>query len=229
MKQKNKDYTNLILVIIFILGIILRLFSMSIFNIRQFQFDIGIEDNFNDSFYDKFFEFDRSALKINGHLEYILTIYSTGHLLDSNGNQGYHPPLNHIILASFMRVLDFFGADNKQKIEGLEIVPFIYGILIVFVAYKIMRECNMSKKSTILPISLIMFHPMFIYLSRLINNDELVILLTLVSILYLIKWSKEPTYKNTIILGLAIGLARYDENISSCYDTSTFICVFETY
>ena len=174
-------------------------------NINTFQYDIGIKDGFNEAYYDKFFKLDRTTLKENGHLEYILKIYSNGALLDSNTNQAYHPPLNHIILASFIKILDCFGASNKFKIEALEFPSIIYSILIIMVIYKIMKEIGLSSKQIILPISIIIFHPLFIFMSRLINNDNLVILFSLVSILYLIKWYKNPTYRNTIILALAIG------------------------
>ena len=49
------------------------------------------------------------------------------------------------------------------------------------------------------------FNPLMIYLSRLINNDALVTLCTLASILVLIKWYKAPSMKLTVILALIIG------------------------
>lgn len=179
---------------------------MLVVDINKFQYDIGIQTGFNEEYYDKFFELDRTVLKENGHLEYILKIYSNGALLDSNTNQAYHPPLNHIISATFLRMLDWFGVSNKFKIEALEFPPLIYSILILIVVFKIMQEIGLSKKEIILPFSIIVFHPIFIYMSRLINNDQLVTLFTLISVLYLLKWYKNPSYKNTIILGFSIGL-----------------------
>lgn len=179
---------------------------MLVVNIDKFQYDIGIQTGFNEDYYDKFFELDRTALKENGHLEYILKIYSNGALLDSNTNQAYHPPLNHIISATFLRMLDLFGVSNKFKIEALEFPPLIYSILILIVVFKIMQKIGLSKKQIILPFSIIVFHPIFIYMSRLINNDQLVTLFTLISILYLLKWYENPSHKNTIMLAFSIGL-----------------------
>lgn len=175
-------------------------------NIDTFQYDIGIQDGFDKTYYDKFFEFDRTALIEYGHLEYILRIYSTGALLETNMHQAYHPPLNHLISAGFIKILDFFGASNEFKIEALEFPPFIYSICILLVAYKIMKEIGLNKKQTIIPMAIIAFHPLFIFMSRLINNDQLVTLFTLISVLYLLKWYKVPNYKNTLILALSIGL-----------------------
>ena len=160
--------------------------------INELQYDIGIKSGFTDEFYDKFFKYDRKTLKVNGHLEYILRIYETGKLLETNTNQGYHPPLNHIISANFMRILDLFNASNKFKIEALEFPPFVYSIFILIVSYKIMKELGMKENEIIIPFSLIAFHPVMIYMSRMINNDELVTLFSLLSILYLIKWYKNP-------------------------------------
>lgn len=81
MKQKNKDYVRQILIGIVIIGFVLRIvFSIAI-DINTFQIDIGIKkDNFNpkdDKCYEGLFCFDRDYLTYGGHLEYILTIYST--------------------------------------------------------------------------------------------------------------------------------------------------------
>lgn len=208
MKQKNN--VKQILVGILIFGFILRLVFSILIDINIFQIDIGIsKDNFNykdKNSYDRLVEFDRNYLTYGGHLEYILTIYKTGQLPNTNINQCYHPPLSHILFAGFMKCESIFTDNNKFLIESLEFLAIIYSMLTIIVVYKIMKKIGFDENQAILPISILTFHPLFIYLSRLVNTDGLVSLLILISVLYLLKWYKNPSYKNVTILAFAIGL-----------------------
>lgn len=208
MSQNKK--TKIILIGIVIIGVILRVALALRLEVCTFQIDLGISDNFKYDYKDEFYEgllnFDRNYLGEGGHLEYIFTIYSKGCLPDINGNQCYHPPLSQALFAGFLKLESLFTQDSKFLVESLEFLPIIYSILMILVVYKILKEIGFEDKDTILPIAIITFHPLFVFLSRLINTDGLVSLLILISILYLIKWYKEPSYKNVIILGVAIGL-----------------------
>lgn len=170
------------------------------------QYDLGIENTSDSDFgYDSIMDIDRKYIKENGNLEYLVRVYKTGHMLESNSNQGYHPPLHHYISAGVMRICDLFGADNELKLESAEFPAFVYSILILLVIYKITKELEFKDKSTFIVMMLASFNPLLIYLSRLINNDPLVTLCTLASILVLIKWYKEPSMKLTVILALIVG------------------------
>ena len=106
-----------------------------------------------------------------------------------------------------MKCISLFTTNNRILIESLEFLSIIYSVLTIIIVYKIMKEIGFDDKQTILPIILLTFHPLFIFLSRLVNTDGLVNLLMLISVLYLIKWYKNPTYKNISILAISIGLA----------------------
>lgn len=105
-----------------------------------------------------------------------------------------------------MKFESIFTENSKFLIESLEFLAIIYSILTIWIAYKIMKEIGFEEKQTILPIAILTFHPLFIYLSRLVNTDGLVSLLILISVLYLLRWYQNPSYKNVIILAVAIGL-----------------------
>lgn len=174
--------------------------------IYQIQYDIGLDNMSADINYDKFFELDRKYVKENGNMEYLIRIYQTGKMLETNTNQGYHPPLHHYIAAGVMRICDFFGASNKFKLESAEFPAFVYSIFIILIIYRITKELELKDKSTILVMTFVSFNPLLIFLSRHINNDPLVTLCICISVLYLIKWYKSPSISNTIGLALAIGL-----------------------
>lgn len=207
MKQ-NKNVKK-ILIILVLIGLAIRVLFALDFEINRYQYDIGTQEGFNAKNredYQALMDFDRKYLMEGGHLEYILTIYKTGHLPEINTNQMYHPPLSHAIYAGFMKIESLFTNDSKFLIESLEFVSILYSMIIVFVGYKIMKEIGFEDKDTILPIAFLLFHPLFIYLSRLVNTDGLVSIFILISILYLIKWYKNPSYKKVIVLALSIGL-----------------------
>ena len=201
MNQKNK--ARIILIGIVIVGILLRIIFAIRLEVDNLQIDLGSVEGQ----YDEIMNMEESRMKEAGHLAYIITIYRTGHLPDTNANQFYHPPLSQAMFAGFMKLENLFTNNSKILIESLEFLCIFYSVLIIFVCYKILREIGFEEKDTILPISIITFHPLFIFLSRLINTDELLVLLLLLSVLYLIKWYQNPSYKNVLILALVVGLS----------------------
>lgn len=203
-KQRNK--TKILILLVVLIGILIRGCYMLEAKVYQLQYDLGIEqETVNDLTYDDIMEIDRKHIKENGNLEYLVRIYQTGRLLESNSNQGYHPPLHHYITAGVMRICDLFGADNEFKLEMAEFPAFIYSILILIVIYKITKELEFTDRGSLIVMMLASFNPLLIYLSRLINNDPLVTLCTLASIWILIKWYKLPSMKLTVFLALVIG------------------------
>ena len=206
MKQKISDKKILILIIL--LGFVLRLFFISAYEISYFQYDIGTIDEFDGTYaeYEGIKNIDRKYLKEGSHLEYIFTIYNTGKLPSSTANQFYHPPLSHAIFAGFMRLVSLFTDNAKILIESLEFVSIAYSMIIIYLSYKIMKEIGFSDKQTILPITIITFHPLSIFLAKMVNTDGLVSCFILLSILYTIRWYKDTNYKNLLMLTFAIGL-----------------------
>lgn len=203
-KQRNK--IKILILIVVLIGILIRGCYMLETKVYQLQYDLGIEqDTAKDLTYDDIMKIDRTHIKENGNLEYLVRIYQTGRLLGSNSNQGYHPPLHHYITAGVMRICDLFGAGNEFKLEMAEFPAFVYSILILVIIYKITKELEFTDKGTLVVMTLASFNPLLIYLSRLINNDPLVTLCTLASIWILIKWYKEPSIKLTVFLALVIG------------------------
>lgn len=176
-------------------------------NVWHAQYDLGIKNVSSAGLsHEKIMALDRNYVKKNGNLEYLIHVYKTGQMLDSNSNQGYHPPFHHYITATVMRFCDLFGASDKFKLEAAEFPAFVYSIIILFVIYKIARELDLKDEAMILVMALSSFNPLLIYMSRLINNDPLVTLCTSITVLYLIRWYKEPKLKNTLALALAVGL-----------------------
>ena len=181
---KKNNYKKIMIMVI-IMGIILRIIYITYTPITQRQHDMEKEV---------------------GHLAYIETIYETGKLPEHNKWQFYQQPLHHIISAGWLKINEKIGVDLQTAEEGIQILTAIYSVAIIIISYFILKELGIDDKLKLLIITIIAVHPTFIILSGSINNDILMIMLTLFGILYLIKWYKNSSMKNTIILAVATGL-----------------------
>ncbi len=182
--MKNKKY-KIILTIIIILALIIRLIYIIKTPYTEKQHDV--EPNGNG-------------------LSYIFTIYKTGNLPQDNIGQHYHPPLHQIICTIWLKIISIFSTNTTFLCESLQFVTLIYGMLMLYVIYNITKELKFDNKIQILLMVITAFHPFLIILSGSLNNDGLCILLTLWTILRLIKWYKHENIKNTTILAIITGL-----------------------
>lgn len=205
----KKDRYQIILITIFILAILLRIFYISKFNIAQFQFDFGIErkpmENLSleyEMLYENFSEDYNEAR----HINYIMHLYTFGTLPATIIGQFYHPPLHHFLMSSWLKCMDLFSDSAEFKFESMQIVSAVYSVVILITLYKILKEINVENKYKIIPMLLFGFYPLYVYFSGSLNNDQLVTMLGMICLLYLMKWYNNPSIKNTIIIALTIGL-----------------------
>ena len=169
-KIKEKiDITKLINLVI-IIGIVVRVIYVSYTNydVRQHDIEPGV-----------------------GHIAYIMHIYETGSLPESNRWQFYHPPLHHFLSAVWLKTCSLSFFDSTQIMECLQVLPLIYTILIIYVTRKILKEINLEEKYQLLVMMIISLHPSLILLSGSINNDCLTLLLMVCVIWYMLKWRKK--------------------------------------
>ena len=134
-----------------------------------------------------------------------MQLYTNSSLPSKIIGQFYHPPLHHFIMAMNLKVMDIFSDSASFKFESMQFITLIYSVIILITLYKILEELNLSNKNKILPMLMFACYPLYIYLSGSINNDELVTMFSLICLLYLMKWKKEQSIKNTIIIASTIG------------------------
>lgn len=203
--KQNINYKK-ILIAIFIIACLFRVVFISFSGIDHFQYDVGVGNLNSAEDYDRILERDEEVFLPDRHLDYILKIYETGKLPDSNSAQQYHPPLYHVISAIWLKVLDIFQFSTETRLESLQIPTCIYSIITLFIIWKILEELEIDDKLKTIVIAICGFHPIFVYMAGLINNDTLLTMFSMWSILYILKWYKNPSYKNAIILAIIIGL-----------------------
>ena len=143
-----------------------------------------------------------------GHLDYIYQIVTTGKLPQSYEYQFYHPPLNYILEALVVKVFSFFDHNPNLGLvyEAAKIVPCFASCAVLLVSYSLFREFKMSSRASALALGVLAFQPTFFIFSASINNDSLMLLFYLIAVLYTVRWYNNPTFKNILVIALAIGL-----------------------
>lgn len=145
-----------------------------------------------------------------GHAGYIKYWYDNGLKLPDFDVRGYwqyyHPPFHHWLMAGFIKILTFLGVDYNKAGEASQILPMLYSSLTMIVSYYIFRMVKLKGTPLIVTMSIICFHPTFILFGGSFNNDMLVMLFMMSSIMWGLRWFREPVMKNIIPLALCIGL-----------------------
>lgn len=172
-------------------------------------------------------QYDTFIDTLDGHEGYAWTIFTTGKLPNSNAYQFYHPPLNAYIQALFMNFSGTILEINKEKFnvysnslfqindyhnmhvlyETCQILSVMYTTIITVTSYKILKVLKIKGKGLLIAFAFICFFPRLIQLSGQLNNDSICIMFCFLSIYYSIKWYKNHSYYNTIMLAISIGLA----------------------
>jgi hypothetical protein len=204
--EKSKDKYKIILIILMVLAIFIRIIFICKTNISDYQFDVGTGTLVSEEDYDNLYKNFEEEPHVARHINYIMQLYTYNTLPNEIMGQFYHPPLHHFIMSSWLKLMDVFSNTSSFKLESMQFVILIYSIIILITLYKILNEFEFENKNKILPMLLFSFYPLYIFLSGSINNDELVIMFTVLVYLYLLKWEKNPTITNTLLLATFFGL-----------------------
>lgn len=145
-------------------------------------------------------------LSSNGHASYILNNLLQGHLPYSNEGQYYHPPLSHALSALFVKIAAVVsGAGNYTDVmKYAMVVPCIASCISLPVFKGVMDELNIKHQAAAIAVAA--FFPNFMLMGGRINNDSLVTMFMMLSLLFTIKWFKKPEPVTIIKLALSIGL-----------------------
>lgn len=149
---------------------------------------------------------DLKAISIdcNGHAAYILNILD-GHLPMNNGGQFYHPPLYYILSGIVIFVLKpILNLTNEMDIINCaRLVSCIFSCTTLYCVKSLCEELKIKK---LIPLSIVVFLPNFYLMGGRVNNDAMAMFFMTMILLYSIRWYKNQSIKNTVILALSFGL-----------------------
>ena len=185
---KGKLNANTVVTLLIICGFALRLGYAIQYNYQYNQHDV-------------------ESLNSSGHLSYIYGIATGEGLPETNDWQFCHPPLHHILAGLSVKLSHSLGFSNIHAFENIQYITVFYSTMSLFAGASILRLCNIKGRLLCISVGILAFHPSLYILAGSINNDILMIMLSMYSILFLLKWCKKHTVINALLCGLFCGLA----------------------
>jgi len=148
--------------------------------------------------------------KDDGHAGYIFWFVEHGLTLPVYDPvtvyQFYHPPLSHMTLALFMKLLLASGRSVNEAAESLQMVPLFLSLLMMTTGLAIFQELGFTGKALRISGAFWILHPSFFYLSGFLNNDPLSLAYTLLGLLYAIRWYRSGKFSHLMATAVFIGL-----------------------
>ncbi len=163
---------------------------------------------------------DTYTMNFDGHEAYAWTIFQTGKLPTDNPYQFYHPPLNAIVQAGFMRFIngltsgfgeEFFGCYSYAMPNYVEphrfflysscqILATAYSFIAAVVMLKILKELGFSGKLYVFLAAFVVFYPRQIQFAGMLNNDGISYLLAMVALFFALRWWKGKADRSHVVL-----------------------------
>lgn len=191
MKTRNEKITRWIPVIIIVLGILLRFFYTYTTDCLYRSHDLG--DCTPESF---------------GKAGYILYIFSNNNLPDSYTEEYYQQPLFYLLGALVAKVANrFFGFFNwHELVDSSKWVSFFASCLTLVCLPGLCDEFEIDKQRKTLAYIFISFCPALILASGRVGEEALLFLFMTIALWFTIRWDKNPSFFNTVVLALSYGL-----------------------
>ena len=184
----NNDFITCIIIIGFIMRIGYMLYTPC--NVRGH--DVG---NLNSNSY--------------GHASYILNIIQNHKLPDSNMGQFYQQPLFYLISSLVSNIINTIlrRSDSFYLVDAAKTVSCFASCAIIILSLRIFEELDMKDIGKKIAIVLIAFLPNFYLMGGRVNSDALATFFMAAALLYTLKWNKNVSWKNTLILAVIFGCA----------------------
>ena len=146
-----------------------------------------------------------------GHANYIEYWYQNGLKLPDfdvrTKFQYYQPPLHHMLMGLLLKILTLFGMQYDTACQALQLLPFMYSSLITVVGYRIFRFVRLKGFALAVCMAVLCFHPTFVLMGGSFNNDLLSVFLMLCSVMFALRWYREPKLLKIIPVALCVGLS----------------------
>ena len=143
----------------------------------------------------------------SGHAGYIFYLFAAGKLPESNTGLLYHPPLSHFLLSLYARFSELFVSNTETLMENLQTVTAYWSLMCGWVFLRLLETLKVKKETALLFFAFFSLHPTLLILGGSINNDCLCFLLSMVTLLYLLRFAEKQTMFNAVMMGAALGCA----------------------
>lgn len=170
---------------------------------------------------------DTYSKNFNGHEAYAWTLFQTGKLPTKNDYQFYHPPLNALVQALFMRVAngltsgasaeffalfdyakpDYVDAQRYFLYSTCQILSVLYSVVTAVTLIKALKLFQFSPKTYLFLSTFVLFFPRHIQFAGMLNNDALAYMLSALALYFALKWWKgKRSFVYIVLCAFAVGL-----------------------
>ncbi len=174
---------------------------------------------------------DTFTKNFDGHEAYAWTLFESGKLPTTNDYQFYHPPLNALLQAGFMKFIygltegasalfggeyfpnafvygkpEYIGAERYYLYSSCQILSVLYSFVAAVVLVKTVCLFSFSEKTKLFLSAFVVFFPRQIQFAGMLNNDGIAYLLGVLAMYYALKWQRGRRWAWILLCGFAVGL-----------------------
>lgn len=117
-----------------------------------------------------------------------------------------HPPLYYLLLSPIFYIATLFTNKIVLVIYILRVTSVFIGALFIFFCYKILDYLEKNLYFKFIFFSMVLFSPMIQYYFSVITNDSLLILFSVISLFYLLKFDRKNKIKDFVLFAIFINL-----------------------
>ena len=147
-----------------------------------------------------------------GHLGFISYLYTFRRLPDFDPRLiwgFYNPPGFHILAALWYGINRRRGFAPLTCLENLQILTLIFVSVGICVTVKILEELFEKDRYLLYTAAFLSFFPFFTILSGTLNNDALAFLCSMTAVLYAIRWYRDQSVKNIVLIAVSLGFGMF--------------------
>lgn len=143
-----------------------------------------------------------------GHAAYLLKLIEKHQLPETNSIQFYQQPFFYLVGAVVSKIINgLLGSENPYNyVDAAKLVSCFASCATVFVAERLCEKLDIKEKGKIAAVAIVAFLPGFYLMGGRVNCDALAVYFMALAIYYTIVWTKDMSWKNTILLAVIYGL-----------------------
>ena len=146
----------------------------------------------------------------NGHLGYIQYIYQYKHLPDFSPEgmvQFYHPPFFYIVSAILMGITMMFETNVIFAFDVIQVFVTLIAIYTTMLLFVMEKKIGIKGRNLVFLATFFSFCPIFYILGVTLNNDMLMIMLSVLEMYFTLCWCENHSLNNIIGIAISMGLA----------------------
>ncbi|HIQ84023.1 MAG TPA: hypothetical protein IAA52_13110 [Candidatus Pullichristensenella stercorigallinarum] len=148
-----------------------------------------------------------------GHIEYVAYLVEHNFRLPAldfdprEGWQFYHPPLNHLLLAVWVKLRMLLGATFAQSLESAQALSLFWSCAALYCCWRMFQALKIRGAGLFAACALVGFCPVLVINAAAVNNDGLLFLWEMALLNDVARWWRAPTAGRCARIGLFLGLA----------------------